>query len=210
VDKDNPPGAPGAPKAADAPKAAVSKPGQRKPAKLPPADYSRAFDNFVGENPDDVEGLLGYALYKRSIRDQCKNGSSTNGALRNPPEREVEVYKSAARALIEAVLEDFEAQVSEQWKQSHYDTRLETWKGEIKAMIRNRTTLSGAITANMFAWIITLAITVLVYLAVKSSSIEDYITARVDAAIDRQRSPAASPQQDQAGEDMNRPPRGPV
>ncbi|MBW8303526.1 MAG: hypothetical protein K0M78_06210 [Brevundimonas sp.] len=178
--------------AAAAPKAAA-KPAAPKQSKALAVSYSKAFDNFVGDNPDDVEGLLGYALYKRSIREQCKNGGATDGVLRNPPDKEVEVYRSAARAMIETVMEDFESLASEQWKQSHYDKRLETWKGEIKAMIRGRTTLTGAILSNMIAWVITLAITLLVYFGLKATSVEDQIAAQVDRELARQQArPAAS------------------
>lgn len=150
------------------------------------AAYSRAFDNFVSDNPDDIEGLLGYALYKRSIRELCRSGGQTDGNLRNPPDAEVKVYRSAARAKIEEMLEVFELEAAEQWKQSHYDTRLETWKGEIKAMIRARTTTSGAVLSNMIAWVLTIAISLLVYFGFKSSSIEEQVAARVDAAIAQQ------------------------
>ena len=49
----------------------------------PVTGFSKAFDNFVRDDSEDIEGLLAYALYKRTVRDQCRQGVAVDGKVRN-------------------------------------------------------------------------------------------------------------------------------
>lgn len=151
------------------------------------APFSKAFDNFIGDNPDDVEGLLAYALYKRTIRDQCRNGISPMASIhRDPPESEMRTYRASAAQMLSEVMTDYEDQVSEDWKRSYYEARLGEWKGEIKALIRNRTSMVGQIGVNLIAWIITIILSLAVYFAVRTQTIDNLVREQVETAMARQ------------------------
>jgi hypothetical protein len=167
----------------------VAPPEAPKPARVPKVrpnpepGYSKAFDNFVGEHDSDIEGLLAYALYKRTVRDQCRQGVAVDGRLRDPPKSEVDTYKSSANNLIEQLVIDYEQTIRAELQQSYYEDRLEQVKGEIKAMIRSRTSFAGQIVINLIGWVITLAITLLVFFALRAGSVDQMVTDRVDAVL---------------------------
>lgn len=137
--------------------------------------FSKAFDNFVKNDSEDIEGLLAYALYKRTVRDQCRQGVAVDGKVRNPPDSEVETYRASARDMIETLLTDYENDVRPDLQRSYFDEQLERWKGEIKATVRSRTSTSGQILSNLVAWVITLAISLIVYFGVRSMTIDQMI-----------------------------------
>lgn len=154
----------------------------RKP-RTPKSEFSRAFDNFVDHDNEDIEGLLAYALYKRTVRDQCRQGVAADGRLRNPPKSEVETYRASARDMIETLLTDYENDVRPDLQRSYYDEQLERWKGEIKAVIRNRTSTAGQIVTNLIAWAITLAISLIVYFAARAMTIDQVITEQAERQL---------------------------
>lgn len=156
----------------------------KKRGKAESAAFSKAFDNFVGDEPGDVEGLLAYALYKRTIRDHCRNGVSTILAIeRDPPKSEVETYRDSARQMLEEVMQIYEQEAAPDWQQSYFETRLGEWKGEIKALIRNRTSMGGQIAVNLAAWVITIVLSLAIYYALTVQDVDDVIRQKVDQAV---------------------------
>lgn len=148
--------------------------------KNPGPGFSKAFDNFVSDDQADLEGLLAYALYKRTVRDQCRQGVAVDGRLRDPPKSEVDTYRSSAREMIETVLTDYENDVRADLQASHYDQKLEQWKGEIKATIRNRTSPAGQIVVNLIAWMITLGISLIVYFAARAMTVDQVVAGQAE------------------------------
>src|SRR5215213_2179102 len=67
--------------------------------------YSKAFDKLAGENPEDIVGLLAYALYKKGIWEISASGSSSlPRANRDPsPPTEIAVYRESARQRLQAL-----------------------------------------------------------------------------------------------------------
>jgi hypothetical protein len=163
----------------------VPAPQPAKRAKLASqTTFSKAFDNFVGDNPDDVEGLLAYALYKRTIRDRCRNGAAATQVIeRDPPESEVQTYRNSAKTMIEEVMQIYEEEASPDWQQSYFEQRLGEWKGEIKSTIRNRTSVGGQIFVNLIAWAITIVLSLVIYYAVTAQDIDDIVRQKVDQAV---------------------------
>jgi hypothetical protein len=61
-----------------------------------PTPYSRAYEQIV-RSGDDLVGLVGYALYKKTVRSRIVEGrGSTPAQSRNLTEGEVELYRNRA------------------------------------------------------------------------------------------------------------------
>lgn len=66
----------------------------------PSSGYSKAFQSFV-EEPDDVVGLLAYALYKSTINERKSSGKSVLlSDDRNPGRREIEIHRNQAETYL--------------------------------------------------------------------------------------------------------------
>ena len=126
--------------------------------------YSRAFENLVETNDDekDVVGLIAYALYKQGIREEAISGTGTPGPQRNPPATTVTTYRAAATQLLTEIVQRAIDETTPEIQRSAVLTAVETAKGEIKGHVTSRTNFGPALLTNIVAWIITLAIAVLV------------------------------------------------
>ncbi len=75
----------------------------REPAPLPPAGrtgYSRAFEQIV-RAPDDIIGLLAYALYKKVIHGRMKEGMAVPPSdQRKLTDEEIDLYTSRANGYL--------------------------------------------------------------------------------------------------------------
>jgi hypothetical protein len=129
----------------------------------PPGErsYSRAFENLVtGEQ--DVVGLLAYALFKQAIREEAGRGNAPTGDTRNPSPTVVQVYRqSAQRQLEEFVALNIEEARPELQRSAMLDA-VETARLDLRGHIDRRTGTGAALLTNIIAWVITLAITVLI------------------------------------------------
>jgi len=67
-----------------------------EPKNASSSGYNKAFQNFVPE-PDDVVGLLAYALYKRTINEQKISGRvAAPPDQRDPQRHEIDVHRTKA------------------------------------------------------------------------------------------------------------------
>lgn len=143
-------------------------------------EYSRAFENLVGDD-NDLVGLLAYALFKQSVREAVQQGQ-TSPFSRNPPASVVNTYRlSATRRL-----EQFAASVVDDQKIELLDsTTVEAVRNaasDIKVHVSQRTNFGSALLTNIIAWLVTLAITVAVIWLSGRASPEDVIVGAAQKA----------------------------
>jgi hypothetical protein len=136
--------------------------------------YSLAFERFV-ENEHDIEGLLAYALYKATVREDALRGFKSGNA-RDPSPAMVKTFKEAAVArLIEFADGMIEDATPELQQSAALDavsglhqtltSQMATAVSTLKSHVDDRTGLRPSIFANVVAWVFTLAITALVLIA---------------------------------------------
>lgn len=148
----------------------------------PPPDYSRAFETLV-EDPNDLVGLLAYALYKQTVREAVSVGrpilppshrfpaATERAAYRGDAERRLQSF--AAAATDEATPDIIARGVG---------VAVEAAKIELMQTIHRRTHFLSAIGVNLAAWVITLAITVLLLVTVYLPSWQSNLVDRIKAA----------------------------
>lgn len=134
--------------------------------------FSLAFDNMVQE-PDDTVGLLAYALFKQSIREDAARGVRSNGATRNPTPTTIEVYRNSAKRRLQDFANKAIEEATPDLQQSAYtnaistlNANLSTVQANLMSHVDRRTSMWGAIVTNIVATILILAITVLIIQAV--------------------------------------------
>jgi len=129
-----------------------------------PPSHSRAFENFVetGSDERDVVGLIAYALYKQGIREEAISGTAAPGAQRNPPTTTVTTYRAAATQLLTEIVQRAIDETTPEIQRSAVLNAVETAKAEIKGHVTGRTNFGPALLTNIIAWIVTLAIAVLI------------------------------------------------
>lgn len=140
-------------------------------------EYSKAFINFV-EASDDVEGLLAYALYKRTINERRSLGFSESDGKRDPQKQEIEIYRTQAVRYLETfgatVIEAERANIIAQGVREstlELSRKLEGLSKEIRAS-------TGfwwpGVVVGVVAWLISIVLTILVVFAAP-----DWVTAWV-------------------------------
>lgn len=145
--------------------------------------YSRAFDNIV-QGPNDVVGLLAYALFKEAIREEMQQGGQANNAARNPTPATVIVYRGAAEQRIAEVIQNGISQATPdiqaaavgtavQGVETSLASKIDGLATRLEAHVTGRTGFWAAIGTNLIAWIVTLAITVIVLVLANRGSVED-------------------------------------
>lgn len=126
--------------------------------------HSMALTWFAGEDSRNLVGLVAYALYKQNLREEIKSGARNPNALNIPTGPQLDFFKSAAeqrlaefasQAIDEARLEIQESAVLEQIK---------TGQAELEQHITDSTGFGRAIVTNVAGWLITIGISVLVFL----------------------------------------------
>lgn len=138
---------------------------------LLPPPFSKAFENMV-QGADDTVGLLAYALFKQAIREDAARGISTSGAIRDPSPTTVEVFRNSARRRLEEFAGKAIQEATPDLQQSGVSNaistlslNLDTVQANLMAHMDRRTNWAGAILTNLAAWVITLAVTVLIVTA---------------------------------------------
>lgn len=157
------------------------------PAGPPPpggtaAPYSRAFDNIV-QSPDDLVGLVAYALYKEAVREEVSQGATNDPASRNPPRTVVKIYREAAEQRLAAVIDGAIAQAAPdiepaaigdvvQASEKAITGRLDGIAARLEGHVDKRTGFLGSIVTNLIAWLMSLAITIIVLVLANRGGIE--------------------------------------
>ena len=144
----------------------------------PPSEpYSRAFENLVKSSgdDDDVVGLVAYALFKKSIREDSKAGIAATGDKRNPSETTVKTYRAAAEQLLTEVVGRAIDEATPEIQQSTILAAVEAAESKLECHITKRTDFFTALIANVAAWAITLAIAAVILFLAARPSIEQAI-----------------------------------
>ncbi|WP_349601241.1 hypothetical protein [Azospirillum argentinense] len=145
------------------------------PPPVPPGggqSFSKAFDNMV-QGSDDTVGLLAYALFKQAIREDAARGVRTNGATRDPTATMVEVFRSSAKRRLEEFANKAIVEATPDLQQSGFSNavtaltqNLDAVQANLMTHVEQRTNWKSAIGTNLVAWVITLAVTVLILNAI--------------------------------------------
>jgi len=143
-----------------------------------PKLYSKAFETFVkpeAEDKDDVIGLLAYALYKQSIREDAIAGNAIPHTQRVPSETTVQAYRGAARQLITGVIDEAIEVSAPDIQDSALRDAVLTAEESIKAHVDRRTSWKAAVVTNLGAWLISLAIAFLILVLTRAPELTKFL-----------------------------------
>ena len=136
----------------------------------PESVHSRAFEWLV-DGPDDVFGLLAYALYKRTIHERRLGGfRATPPADRDPTATEIDAYRNQAKKY----LSTFGAAAVAAERANIIEDALGKDRAALTAEIRRATSFWTSVLTGIIAWIISILLTILVVFAAP-----DWVTALV-------------------------------
>lgn len=124
------------------------------------ARYSLAFERLV-EDDNDTVGLLAYALFKRAIREEAQRGEIVAGHRRDPSPTVIKTYRQFAESIIAEAVERSLTDNLAELQQSAAIDAIGAAASDLKAHIDARTDFRSALLTSVIAWIVTLAITVL-------------------------------------------------
>lgn len=125
------------------------------------AGYSRAFDRMVN-GPEDTVGLLAYALFKQAIREDAADGRASPGNARNPSPTMVKVFRGNAERMLQEFASRAVEEATPEIRDENTIAAITAVEANLVKRIDARTHWRGAIATNLTAWVITLAVTVLV------------------------------------------------
>lgn len=149
----------------------------------PSGHYSRAFDNMVTEGPDDIVGLLAYALLKQNIREEARQGVRGDSALRNPTRVTVNLYRTSAMSR----LNDFAAQAIDEARSEIQESavlgHLRATESALKAHVTAATGTGRAIWTNLVAWLLTGALTIITILLLAMTNAQEKFVDRLSHAV---------------------------
>jgi hypothetical protein len=170
---------------------AATPPGPTPPGAGPA--YSKAFDNIV-QGPNDVVGLLAYALFKESVREEMQLGAQPNNANRNPPPATVLVFRGAAEQRLAEVIQNGIAQATPDIQrdavgnaitatETALSTKIDGVGNRLEKHVTGRTGFGTAIVTNVIAWVITLALTAVILVLANRPAAEDIVTNAANSLI---------------------------
>ncbi len=160
----------------------------------PSGPHSRAFGNIV-RDPDDVVGLLAYALYKEAVREEVSQGAANHPASRNPPRAVVKIYREAAEQRLAAVVNGAIAQATPdieaaaigsvvQASEQVIKTKIDGVALRLESHVDKRTGFMGSIVTNLIAWLVSLAITIIILVLANRGGIEQSAVSGANRLID--------------------------
>ncbi len=127
----------------------------------PETVHSRAFERLV-DGPDEVFGLLAYALYKRTIHERRLGGfRATPPADRHPTATEIDAYRNQARRY----LSTFGAAAVAAERANIIEEALGENRAALAAEIRRTTSFWMSVLTGVVAWLISIVLTILVVFA---------------------------------------------
>jgi uncharacterized membrane protein len=148
----------------------------------PGPEYSRAFETLV-EDPNDLVGLLAYALYKQTIREAvCVGRPVLPPSHRFPATTERAAYRGDAERRLQSFAAAATDEATPDIIARGVGLAVEAAKIELIQTVYRRTHFLSAIGVNLAAWVITLAITVLLLVTVYLPSWQSNLVDRIKAA----------------------------
>lgn len=153
--------------------------------------HSKAFETFVDDasEADDVIGLLAYALYKQTIREDAIAGNVGDGRTRIPSATMVQAFRGAASQLLTGVIDRAIEESTSDIQKSAVLAAVAGMKTEVKAHIDGRTGWGTAVATNLAAWLISLALAFLILVLARAPEVSSLFANRVAPPA-----PTAAPQ----------------
>lgn|GEM_PF-4380720 len=146
------------------------------------------------EAPDDLVGLLSYALYKQTIREAVSRGQAVlPRASRQPAPTERAAYRGDAERRLELFSASATVAAAPGIIANGLGASIGLAKTEVIQAIHRRTSFATAIGANLAAWAITLAVTVLLLVTVYLPNWQASLIERVRAVQAEAPAPKPSP-----------------
>ena len=141
------------------------------------SSHSLAFETFVqsDEDEDDVIGLLGYSLYKQSIREDALAGVTVPADRRAPSETTVQAYRGAASQLVTGVINRAIEEATPAIQESAVRDAILAAEANVKAHVDSKTSWKTALGTNLAAWLISLAIVFLVLVLARAPEVTDLL-----------------------------------
>lgn len=152
--------------------------------------HSKAFENLV-DGPDDVVGLLAYALLKQTVAENARRGYPSEAALRDPGERAVELYRSSATQMLSAFATSIVDDAREELQESAVLERLEETEDRINSHIDRATGFGWSLWTNFVGWLLSVGVTLLVILGLAVTGLGDAFLDRLERALTEPGRPAA-------------------
>lgn len=150
-------------------------------ASAPP--HSRAFETFV-QDSDDLVGHLAYALYKQAVRERAATGLPVlPSAERRPIDSEIRAYRGDAGRRLQAFADTAIEEARPDILHEGVSAAMVRAEAAIRDEIVRRTSLRAAIAANVIAWLITLAATVLIVFTFYVPNFQADLVARLRAPL---------------------------
>jgi hypothetical protein len=151
------------------------------------SSHSRAFETFV-RTQDDLIGLIAYALYKQNLREVAISGRPLPlAAARVPTPTEVSAYRGDAERKLQTFAANAVDMATPDIVERGVGTAIDAATLQLTEVINRRTSARVAIATNIAAWVITLAITVLLLVTVY---LPDWQADLIEHLKDVQRQPA--------------------
>ncbi|MCM2503864.1 hypothetical protein NDN16_09280 [Aureimonas altamirensis] len=146
--------------------------------------YSRAFENMVHNGPDDVVGLLAYALYKQHIREEAAQGQVTEAGRRNPTSRMVATFRASADNLLGKFAEEAIRLSEFDREKSATLQRLDAVESNVKAHVTDaQPSFLAQIAMSIIGWLASLAVTIVIVAGLRSSEVLSQVTAKIVAFL---------------------------
>lgn len=137
--------------------------------------HSMALTWFAGEDSRNLVGLVAYALYKQNVREEIKSGARSPEALNVPTGPQLDFFKSAA----EQRLAEFASQAIDEARAEIQESavleQIKTGQAELEQHVTDSTGFGRAIVTNVAGWLITIGISVLVFVSTLLPSINEKI-----------------------------------
>lgn len=125
-------------------------------------------------------GLLAYALYKQSVREEAVRGATNASAARNPTSATVNAFRQAAEQRLTEVVNRAIEGATPDIQASHFSAQLESFTQEVISTVERRTSFGAAIWPNLAAWALTAIATVIIVLLLTFPGMEDSVRNRLD------------------------------
>jgi hypothetical protein len=140
---------------------------------------------MVVEGPDDIVGLLAYALLKQSLREEAAKGVLVKSAFRDPGAHTVSLYRGSAERMLNAFATSAIDEARPEIQESAALNQIATAESNIVSHVTNRTGAGAAIAINLAAWLISLAIAGIILGAAAVNGVADAMLDRIDSAAER-------------------------
>lgn len=153
--------------------------------------YSVAFERFV-RAPDDMVGLLAYALFKSAVREAAQQGALNDPATRSPVPAMIDVYRQAAEQRVAEMISDAINQATPDIQAAATVTAVRAAQdaavsavGAAEASLRShvdeRTSFKQSMLTSFAGWLLTLGVTAIIIFLAGRSSVEDMVKSAVGA-----------------------------